>query len=92
MEVHGVGLIEKVYDIALGLVMAMNSSVLLTLDASLPGTDALTDKPSENCSTVREILQGLDELVRNFRGGDHEYVPKFALALGAIPGYYTSAG
>lgn len=88
MEVHGVGLIEKVYDIGMGLVMAMNSSVLLTLDSSLPGTDALTDKPSKDCLTVRELLQRMDELVRNFRGGDHEYVSKFAIALGAIPGYY----
>ncbi|KAM0723149.1 hypothetical protein Q7P37_001349 [Cladosporium fusiforme] len=92
MEVHGVGLIEKVYDITMGLVMAMNSSVLLALDSSLPSTDALTDKPSGDCFTVRELLQRLDKLVRNFRGGDHEYVSKFAMALGAIPDYYTPAG
>lgn len=92
MEVHGVGLVEKVYDIATGLVTAMNSSVSLTMDSSLPDTDALTNNTSDDRLTVRALLQRLDELVRNFRGGDHEYVAKFALALGAIPGYYTSAG
>ena len=90
MEVHGVGLIEKVYDIALGLVMAMNSSAQLTLDTSLSGIDVLSDSPSDYGSSVRKLLQRLEELIHNFRGGDHEYVAKFALALAAIPGYYSS--
>lgn len=92
MEVHGVGLIEKVYDIALGLVTAMGSSAQLALDSSLVAIDVLTEESSENGSSVRDLLQRLDELIRNFRGGDHEYVSKFAMALGAIPGYYSSAG
>lgn len=92
MEVHGVGLMEKVYDIALGLVMAMNSSAQLALDISLAETDMLSDKPSDSGYTVRELLRRLDELIRNFRGGDHEYVSKFAMALGAIPDYYTPTG
>lgn len=92
MEVHGIGLIEKVYDIALGLVMAMDSSAQLTLDSSPIDIDSLSERPASNGSSARELLQGLDELIRNFRGGDHAYVSKFAMALGAIPGYYTSAG
>jgi hypothetical protein len=92
MEVHGVGLVEKVCDIALGLVMAMNSSAQLSLDVSLSETNMLLDKSSDSRSTVREILRRLDELIRNFRGGDHEYVAKFAMALGAVPDYYTSTG
>jgi hypothetical protein len=52
----------------------------------------LLDKPSDSRSTVRELLRRLDELIRNFRGGDHEYVAKFAMALGAMPDYYTSIG
>jgi hypothetical protein len=92
MEVHGVGLIEKVYDIALGLVMAMNSSAQLALEVSLVDTGMLSDKPSDSSCTVRELLRRLEELMLNFRGGDHEYASKFAMALGAIPDYYTSAG
>lgn len=92
MEVHGVGLIEKVYDIALGLVMALSSSAQLALDISLAETDMLSDKPLDSGYTVRELLRRLDELIRNFRGGDHEYVSKFAMALGAIPDYYTPTG
>lgn len=92
MEVHGVGLIEKVYDVAFGLVTAMGSSAQLTLDSSPIDIDTLSERSASNGSSVRELLQRLDELIRNFRGGDHEYVPKFAMALGAIPGYYTSAG
>jgi hypothetical protein len=92
MEVHGVGLIEKVYDIALGLVMAMSSSAQLALDVSLVDMSLLSDKPSDSSYTVRELLRRLKELMLNFRGGDHEYGSKFAMALGAIPDYYTSAG
>jgi hypothetical protein len=90
MEVHGVGLVEKVYDIALGLVVAMNSSAQLALDTSLAGIDVLSDCPSDYGVSIRELVQRLEELIQNFRGGDHEYVAKFAMALGAIPGYYPS--
>ena len=92
MEVHGVGLVEKVYDIAVGLVMAMNSSAQLELDTSLGGIDVLSDSLSDYGVSVRELLQRLEELIQNFRGGDHEYVAKFAMALGAIRGYYPSTG
>lgn len=92
MEVHGVGLIEKVYDIAFGLVMAMNASAQLALDVSLPDTEMLSDRPSDSSCTVRELLSRLDELIRNFRGGDHEYVAKFTMALGALPDYYNMPG
>jgi hypothetical protein len=77
-----------VYDIALGLVMAMSSSAQLALDTSLTGIDVLSDSPSDYEVTIRELLQRLEGLIQNFRGGDHEYVAKFAMALGAIPGYY----
>jgi hypothetical protein len=92
MEVHGVGLVEKVCDIALGLVMALNSSAQLALDISLTDTNVLSEKSSDARLTVRELIRRLDELIRNFRGGDHVYVSKFAMALGSIPDYYTSAG
>lgn len=90
MEIHGVGLAEKVYDIAVGLVTALNSSAQLTLDTSLLSTDALTDRPCEKGQKVRDLFKRLDELLRSFRGGDHEYVATFSMALAAIPGYYSS--
>jgi len=90
MEVHGVGLVEKVYDIALGLVMAMSSSAQLTLDTILVGIDLLSDSSSNHEVSVGELLQRLEGLIQNFRGGDHQYVAKFAMALGAVPGYYPS--
>lgn len=92
MEVHGVGLVEKVYDIALGLVMAMSSSAQLALDTSLAGIDVLSDNPSDYGVPIQELLQRLEEFIQSFRGGNHGYVAKFAMALGAIPGYYPSTG
>ena len=82
MEVHGVGLV----------VMALTSSAQLALDVSLADSNMLSEKSSGSRSTARELLRRLDELIRNFRGGDHEYVSKFAMALGAIPDYYAAAG
>jgi hypothetical protein len=93
MEVHGVGLIEKIYDIALGLVMAMSSSAQLSLDVSPTNTDMPSDGlPTDSGCTVRELLRRLGELIRNFRGGDNGFVSKFAMALAGIPDYYSSAG
>ena len=91
MEVHGVGFIEKVYDIAMGVTMAMEASPQLTLESCLTRSDSLTDEPGDNSPSVRELLQILDKLIRNFRGGNHEYTFNFATTLGAIPGYYESA-
>lgn len=91
MEIHGVGLAEKVYDIAVGLVTALTSSAQLTLDTRLMSMDALTNKPSDEGPKVRELFERLDELLKSFRGGDHEYVASFSVALAAIPGYYNSA-
>ena len=62
------------------------------MDVSLADSNMLSEKSSDSCSTARELLRRLDELIRNFRGGDHEYVSKFAMALGAMPDYYAAAG
>ncbi|THX67955.1 hypothetical protein D6D08_06492 [Aureobasidium pullulans] len=87
MEVHGVGLVEKIFDIAMGLVKAMNSSTQLSLEFSLSDYDPLIDKASVVGPTVRSLLQRLHELVQNFRGGDHDYLSRFTMTLSAIPGY-----
>ncbi|CAD0114541.1 unnamed protein product, partial [Aureobasidium uvarum] len=90
MEVHGVGLIEKVYDIAMSVVKAMNSSSQMTLDSSFHKLDVLTDGSSDSCPTVRVLLQRLHKLIQDFRGGDHEYATKIAIALNNIPEYNAS--
>ncbi|THW31216.1 hypothetical protein D6D25_05721 [Aureobasidium pullulans] len=87
MEVHGVGLVEKIFDIAMGLVKAMNSSTQLSLEFSLSDYDPLIDKASVVGPTVRSLLQRLHELVQHFRGGDHDYLSRFTMTLSAIPGY-----
>ncbi|THX15130.1 hypothetical protein D6D13_02389 [Aureobasidium pullulans] len=91
MEVHGVGLVEKIFDIAMGLIKAMNSSTQLSLEFSLSDYDPLIDKASVVGPTVRVLLQRLHKLVQNFRGGDHDYVSQFTMTLSAIPGYSGTA-
>ena len=91
MEVHGVGLIEKVHDIAIGVCMALEASPQLTLESCLTRSSSLMDEFEDNGASVKELLQTLDELIRNFRGGNHEYTFKFSTALSVIPGYYGSS-
>lgn len=90
MEVHGIGFIAKVYDIAIGPTMAMEASSGLALDSRLTRSDLLTDQAMDDGPSVKELLQALDKLIRSFRGGNHEYTLKFATVLGATPGYYQS--
>lgn len=89
MEVHGVGFVEKVYDIALGVCMAIEASTELTLDSCLTRSDLLMGESRGNIASVRDLLQAIDKLMRKFRGGNHEYTLKFATALRGIPGYYA---
>lgn len=90
MEVHGVGLIEKVYDITMSLAKAMGSSPRMTLEASFTILDPLVDRSADSGSTVQDLLRRLSQIIYDFRGGDHEYVPKTAMALSNIPGYNSS--
>jgi hypothetical protein len=90
MEVHGVGLIEKIHDITMSLVKAMSSSTTISLDSSFIGLDPLVDQAATPSPTVKELLRKLQEIINNFRGGDHEYVSKAAMALGNIPEYNAS--
>lgn len=90
MEVHGVGFMEKVYDIAMGVISAINASPQLTLESCLTRSDLLMDESEDNSPSIRELLYTFCNLNRNFRGGNHEYTLKFTTALGAVPGYYQS--
>lgn len=90
MGVHGVGLIEKVYDIAMSLIKAMNSSTQMTLDSQFVRLDSLTEEPTKPCPTVKVLLARLYNLIQNFRGGDHEFTSKIAMALENIPGFHAS--
>ena len=89
MEVHGVGFIEKVYDIAMGVTMALKASAHLTLESRLAPSKSLIAESRINGPSVRDVLHAIDNLIRKFRGGNHEYTLRFTTALGAIPGYYS---
>jgi hypothetical protein len=90
LQVHGVGLIEKIYDITMSLVKAMGSSTAISLDSSFTRLDPLVDQSVALCLTARALLHKLQELIHKFRGGDHEYAPKTLVALSNIPEFDTS--
>lgn len=90
MEVHGIGFVEKVYDIAMSLIKAMDSSTQMTLESSFARLNTLTEDVSELCPTIKMLLSRFYELMKNFRGGDHEYASRFAVALRNIPEYDIS--
>lgn len=82
MEVHGVGFIEKVYDVAMGVIVATNSA-LIHMDTAVRQIDLEQDDESQ--VTVRALLEGLGRLIKDFRGGDHPYNARFMAALEALP-------
>lgn len=90
LEVHGIGMVEKIHDIGTGIITALNSSTgSLALDSLIPGGDSTSSiQHGSHQVTVKEMLQRLDKLVQSFRGGDHQYVMQFSTSLRAIPGYY----
>ena len=95
MEVHGVGLIEKVYDVAIGILTAMNACAHISLESMIAYEDdhqLQTNGSLAGHPSVRELLQSLEALTRSFRGGDHEYTAPLVAALSAVPGYYGSNG
>lgn len=55
MEIHGVGLIEKVYDIAVGLTIAMQASPRLAMDSCLVRADSLLDESEDEGPAVKEL-------------------------------------
>lgn len=86
MEIHGVGFISKMFDMAMGVIVAMNTSASINLDSAISPIDGdaipstLDSTGSE--FTVRALLKGLHNLIcRDFRGGDHVYNARLAAAL-----------
>ncbi|SMQ48543.1 unnamed protein product [Zymoseptoria tritici ST99CH_1A5] len=89
MEVHGVGLVEKVYDVAMGVITAMSSCSSLHLDLVILSDSDVIASPHPVIETkVRELLNGFASLMREFRGGDHKYNAQFETALAGIPGFH----
>lgn len=82
MEVHGVGFIEKVHDVTMGIIVAV-SSARINMDTAISPID--DEHQHEPQATVRELLEGLGNLVKDFRGGDHPYSARFKTALETLP-------
>ncbi|THY28867.1 hypothetical protein D6D00_03973 [Aureobasidium pullulans] len=91
LEFHGVGIVEKIVDITMGLIKALNSSTQLSLEFSLTDYDPLTDKTTVPGPSVRLVLGNLHQIVQNLRGGSHDYVSRLTMALEAVPGYSGAA-
>ncbi|THY60440.1 hypothetical protein D6C98_02368 [Aureobasidium pullulans] len=91
LEFHGVGIVEKIVDITMGLIKAVNSSTQLSLESSLTDYDPLTDKTTVSGPSVRLVLGNRYQIVQNLRGGSHDYVSRLTMALEAVPGYSGAA-
>lgn len=81
MEVHGVGFIEKVHDVSMGIIVAV-SSARINLDTAISQMEPEQHDTSQ--ITVRELLDGLGRLIKDFRGGDHPYSARFTTAVEAL--------
>lgn len=97
MEIHGVGFAEKLYDIAIGIITALNTSTQMDVDTVLVPVDSDTipgsgNLPGGDTVTVRALLEGFGRLLGEFRGGDHQYNGMFAAALNGIPQGHMQAG
>lgn len=85
LEIHGVGMAEKIFDIAMGIVMAINTSNDLELNTHLNPLDSDvlpgTGRDLVNGTVeVQTLLHSSRQLLDNFRGGDHPYGAKFSTA------------
>lgn len=89
MEVHGVGLVEKLYDIATGVVTCISLTSSTSLESAVPCRTGDAIAVVEDYS-VLELLQKLETLIKHFRGGGHEYAEKIGDTLHGIPGYHNA--
>ncbi len=85
MEVHGVGFVEKLHDIASGVVTVLHAQIQdLAIDSELwmPDSGVITCKvPATAPTTPRKVLEGFLTLMRNFRGGNHPYKDRLESAV-----------
>ncbi|KAH8880197.1 hypothetical protein GQ53DRAFT_670383 [Thozetella sp. PMI_491] len=93
MEVHGLGLAEKIFDISSGALTTLRQLP----DCGLSIIDAPLDRSRLDCSllhsshysgqqlTVQEIIQGLGRILHEFRNGQHPYATRFLTELSTVP-------
>lgn len=91
MEVHGVGLAEKIYDVTLGVLTALrfDGSLSLQTDLAVLLTDAALSDISmvdDVVPDIQSLLQSFSSLLNSFRGGDHNYGKLLQAALGTTEG------
>lgn len=90
MEVHGVGFAEKVYDIATGVLTAIQHSCGNVVPSTqLPQkTDLfLVTRAPDGEQSVQDLLQKLRMFLGTFRGGDHPYSSRYAEAHDTLLNY-----
>lgn len=96
MEVHGVGMAEKVFDVAMGIIMALSTSTQVHLDTNVVPLDSDVIPGSRRLPggsvTVRTLLESLGRLLGDFRGGDHPYSTRFASAMSRLPASNAEVG
>ena len=84
MEVHGVGFVEKVYNIATDVITAVKTSSTIALDTTAPRLEEGFPMPRPSIDvapTVRALLQGVNGFLQEFRGGAQPYHVPFAAAV-----------
>lgn len=88
MEVHGVGFVEKIYNAAADVLEALKASSRITLDMRVPLLDEysfqMPKRRNDGDPTLKMLLQSLQGLLQDFRGGDHPYRAPFNVALSEI--------
>ncbi|KAK9319361.1 transcription factor C6 AmyR like protein [Lipomyces orientalis] len=91
LEIHGIGLVEKIFDVAMGVITAMGVSSCITLDMPLPKPEPdkvfINGEVSSNLA-LKDILQNFNRTIQDFRGGGHQYSDRFEDILTKLPGYY----
>ncbi|KXT06374.1 hypothetical protein AC578_9091 [Pseudocercospora eumusae] len=94
MEVHGVGMAEKIYDVTVGIITAINATPQIHLELVLRPLepDVIPGVMAVGHITIRALLEGLGRLIGEFRGGEHPYSSKFASAVSSLPAYQAQQG
>lgn len=88
MEVHGVGFAEKICDVAMGVITAIQASAgILTPSTHLNPAgqaDMSVDHGPGTEIVVQDLLSRLQGLLQAFRGGDHPFNGRFSDALAGL--------
>ena len=91
MEVHGVGMAEKLFNIASGIVTALSIDQQIDLQAILaPPADSLILVEAldfdEEMPNILTLLQSFSALLNAFRGGDHNYGHQLEALISSLGG------